>query len=118
MKAVRNASIAGKGEHHSRVAGQAEEAAVPNAQHDQDHQHDASCVAAGILQDLQHGLRGSKDCVKVLDGEEEAAEDKEAGDRRYEDGTQQAQWCISYGLSSFLAKMCRGVKSQDGILGH
>ncbi len=80
VKAVRNATVAGKGEHHSRVAGQAKKTAVPDAEHDQDHENSASTLATGISQDLQHRLGCGEDHVEILDGEQEAAEDEKSSD--------------------------------------
>lgn len=59
-----------KGEHHTAVAGNGKESAVPHADYNQCEQHNGAVLAEDVEKDLEDWLpsAGIDSLVKVLDG--------------------------------------------------
>lgn len=109
----RDAGVAGEGEHHARVAREAEEAAVPDADHDEREEHERAVLAEHVDEDLQHRLpvarreRG----LEVLDREEEGEQDEEPEDGAEPDRRHHADGRRPRGLARLLGEMGRGVEA-------
>jgi hypothetical protein len=79
--------VAGKCKHHPAVARQAEEPAVPHANHDEREHGKRAALAGNIHKDLQDRLSiGVGDrLLEVLDGEEESHQHQEPEQRAESD---------------------------------
>lgn len=73
MEEFGKGAVAGEGEHHAAVTRHGEEAAVPDAAHDERHKDDGAVGPEDVEEDLGYGLAyaGADRVVEVLNREEE-----------------------------------------------
>ena len=120
VEEVREGAVAREAEHHAGVAGEAEEAAVPDADDDEDEEHGCAGFAEDVEEDLEDRLAvGAGDGgVEVLDAEEEGEDEEEAEYAAAADAHHHANRGAPCCVLGLFGEMGGGVETRDRVLGH